>query len=89
MRQITRERETKWRLEDSLTALSVFLYELELSASGLVCLLPAAFLLGLFFDLEDEGDVFLRNVCWLSTDYTTISQTIKLFTVTAVRASKQ
>jgi hypothetical protein len=29
----------------------------------------AGFLLGLFFDPEDEGDMFLRNVCSLSTDY--------------------
>jgi hypothetical protein len=28
------------------------------------------FLLGLFFDPEDEGHMFLRNVGWLSTDYT-------------------
>jgi hypothetical protein len=26
------------------------------------------FLLGLFFDFEDGGDIFLRNVCSLSTD---------------------
>jgi hypothetical protein len=26
------------------------------------CLLYAGFLLGLFFDLEDRGDMFLRNV---------------------------
>jgi hypothetical protein len=29
-------------------------------------------LLGLFFDPEDGGDIFLRNVVWLSTDYTTL-----------------
>jgi hypothetical protein len=27
-------------------------------------------LLGLFFDPIDGGDIFLRNVGWLSTDYT-------------------
>jgi hypothetical protein len=36
-----------------------------------VCnLLHADFSLGLFFDPEDEGDIFLRNVGWLSTNYT-------------------
>jgi hypothetical protein len=28
--------------------------------------------LGLLFDPEDGGDVFLRNVTWLSTDYTAL-----------------
>jgi hypothetical protein len=32
-------------------------------------LLHASLLLGLFFDLEDGGDIFLRNVSWLSMDY--------------------
>jgi hypothetical protein len=27
------------------------------------------FFLGLFFDPEDEGNMFLRNVGWLSTNY--------------------
>jgi hypothetical protein len=31
--------------------------------ASLCCLLHADFLLGLFFDPEDEGDIFLRNVC--------------------------
>jgi hypothetical protein len=33
-------------------------------------LLRAGFLLCLFFDPEDGSEVILRNVCWLSTDYT-------------------
>jgi hypothetical protein len=32
-------------------------------------MLHADFLLGLFFDTEDGGQIFLRNVGWLSTDY--------------------
>jgi hypothetical protein len=31
-------------------------------------LLPACLVLGLFFGPEDEGDMFLRNVGWFSTD---------------------
>jgi hypothetical protein len=34
------------------------------------CLLYAVFLLGLLFNTEDGGDMFLRNVGWLSMDYT-------------------
>jgi hypothetical protein len=30
------------------------------------------FLLGLFFDPEDGGDIFLRNVGEISTDYTAL-----------------
>jgi hypothetical protein len=34
------------------------------------CYLPdAGFLLGVIFDPEDGGDIFLRNIGWLSTDY--------------------
>jgi hypothetical protein len=32
--------------------------------------LQAGFLLGLFFNPEDGDEIFLRNVGWLSTDYT-------------------
>jgi hypothetical protein len=38
---------------------------------GYTCyLLHAGFLLSLFFDPEDGGEIFLRNVDSLSTDYT-------------------
>jgi hypothetical protein len=30
------------------------------------------FLLGIFFDPEDEGNMFLQNVSSLSTDYTAL-----------------
>jgi hypothetical protein len=33
-------------------------------------LLQAGFLLGLFLDPKDGGEIFLRNICWISTDYT-------------------
>jgi hypothetical protein len=33
-------------------------------------LLHVGVLLGSFFDREDGGYMFLRNVGWLSTDYT-------------------
>jgi hypothetical protein len=35
-------------------------------------LLLAAFLLGLFFYSEDAGDIFLRNIGWLSADHTSL-----------------
>jgi hypothetical protein len=35
-------------------------------------LFHASLLLGLFFDPEDGDDIFLRNVGWLSTDYTAL-----------------
>jgi hypothetical protein len=35
-------------------------------------LLYASFLLNLFFDPADGGDMFLRNIGWLSTDYTAL-----------------
>jgi hypothetical protein len=36
------------------------------------CLLHAGFLLGILFNPEDGGDMFFRNVGWLSTDYIAI-----------------
>jgi hypothetical protein len=35
-------------------------------------LIHAGFFLGLFFDPEDGGNIFLRNVCRLSTGYTAL-----------------
>jgi hypothetical protein len=42
------------------------------SVSHACYLLHADFLLGLSFDPEDGGEMFLRNVGWLSTDYTAL-----------------
>jgi hypothetical protein len=39
------------------------------------CLLHAGFLLGLFFNPEDKGDISLRNVGCFSTDYTALYPT--------------
>jgi hypothetical protein len=41
----------------------------------------------LFFDPEDGGDMFLRNVGCLSTDYTVLGQKREFFLTTAVRTS--
>jgi hypothetical protein len=38
----------------------------------LCCLLNFGFLLGRFFDPEDGSNMFLRNVCWISVDYTAL-----------------
>jgi hypothetical protein len=32
----------------------------------------AGFCLGLFFEPENRGDIFFRNVCWHSTEYTSL-----------------
>jgi hypothetical protein len=45
----------------------------------------ASFLLGLFIDPEDGGDMLLRNVGWLYTDYTTLYQKLGLFYLTTRR----
>jgi hypothetical protein len=48
----------------------------------------AGFLLGLFFDSEDGGDMFLRNIGYLSTGlHGVISLKLELFISTAVRTS--
>jgi hypothetical protein len=50
-------------------------------------LLPTAFLLGLFFDSEDGGNMFFRNV-GLSMDYMAIIyQKTELFITTGVQTS--
>jgi hypothetical protein len=42
-------------------------------SGGYACyIFHAGFLLGLFFEPEDTGDLFLRNVGWLSTDSTVL-----------------
>jgi hypothetical protein len=44
----------------------------EVTAKILWLCFPPAFTIALFFDLEDGGDMFLRNVGSLSTDYTAL-----------------
>jgi hypothetical protein len=41
-------------------------------ASRHCCLLHADFLRGVFLKPKDGGDMFFRNVSWLSTDYTVL-----------------
>jgi hypothetical protein len=52
---------------------------------GNILPLSSVYLFDLFFDHEDGGDMLLRNVGWLSMDYT--SQKMILFTVIDVRMS--
>jgi hypothetical protein len=54
---------------------SYFMVRIRLTAqatSMFATCFHADFLLGLFFDPEDGGDMFLRNLCWLSTVYTAL-----------------
>lgn len=37
--------------------------------SLLVLCCYAGFFVGLFFELEGGGDIFIQNLCWLSVDY--------------------
>jgi hypothetical protein len=43
-----------------------------MQAMKAIYLTHAGFLLGLFFYTENGGDMFLRNIGWLSTDYTAL-----------------
>jgi hypothetical protein len=47
-------------------------YRLHQVAQRSACKIHAVFLRDLFIDHEDGGDMFLRNVCRLSTDYTAL-----------------
>jgi hypothetical protein len=44
----------------------------EVSSGSACYLLHAAFMHGLLFGREDGGDIFLRNIYLLSTDYTAL-----------------
>jgi hypothetical protein len=55
--------------------------KLKFNISNFYDITCTLFLLDLFFDPEDGGDMFLRNVCCLSTDYTSyIPEDITLYT---------
>jgi hypothetical protein len=67
-------RTSQWEPSSSLLLTFCFLYKPGFPAGGLSCLPPACLLASCwtyFFDPEDGGDMFLRNVGWHSTDYTT------------------
>jgi hypothetical protein len=53
-------------------------------------LLPASagFFLGLFFDPEDEGNMFLRNVGTVSPDYTALQARIPYSSQSSLRESE-
>jgi hypothetical protein len=53
----------------------------KISRAGLAQHLLSSFLFCLFFDPEDGGDVFLRNVEWISTDYTALYRRRQYFSV--------
>jgi hypothetical protein len=44
----------------------------EIPRAFLATYFEAGFLLGLFFESEDGGDMFLRNFCRFTTDYATL-----------------
>jgi hypothetical protein len=57
---------------------------------ALLAIFSLWFLSWLFIDPEDGGEIFLRNICLISTYYTELNvyHTIKLFTTISVRTSK-
>jgi hypothetical protein len=57
---------------DSVKSKPTFQRNMKNKRSSRCHLLRADFLLEFFFDPEDRGDIFPRNVTWLSTDYTTL-----------------
>jgi hypothetical protein len=66
---------SQWELGSSRPLTFCFLYKLGLPSGGLFCLPPACLLVSYwnyFFDSEDGGDMFLRNVGWHSADYTAL-----------------
>jgi hypothetical protein len=46
--------------------------EVDIKQSTVCSLFYSGFFLGLFFHTQDGGDIFLRNIDWLSTDYTAL-----------------
>jgi hypothetical protein len=68
---------SQWKMTDWLAS-SFPLYLLLVcppAACSACCLLHAGFSLGLLFDPEDGGDMFVRNVDWHSLNYTALYPT--------------
>jgi hypothetical protein len=85
-----------WDITPSVQSQPTFWENMSPSSSGSknkptkkACyMLHAGFLLGLFFDLEDRGDMFLRNVGCLSGLHGVISQDSELFESLPYRIKK-
>jgi hypothetical protein len=76
-----------WDIRVMLCSGKITAQETRAKAELLATCFHADFLRALFFEPEDGGDVFPRNVGSLLTGYTALSQNIELFITVAVITS--
>jgi hypothetical protein len=65
----TRNNYIRFEVLAPLVMKSCIFWDTTLCCPLLATCIHAVFLLGLFFDSEDGGDMSLRNISWLSTYY--------------------